>query len=180
MGIPIIGDIFDTVGDLVGKIIPDKDLKRRLDHEFKMLEDKMSERAHQEALAQMEVNKAEAQHKSIFVAGWRPFIGWVSGVGIAWTFMLAPFVEFVARLFGWVGDMPSPDTGLLVSLVLAMLGSSGLRTYEKIKGVARADMDNTKPVTFGDLRLRRGEGGFATQQSKTKGAEGPAGAPWNR
>jgi len=80
--------------------------------------------------AQAEINKAEAQHKSIFVAGWRPFIGWVCGVGIAIAFVIKPVVEwFVDK------ELPALDVGQLIALVVAMLGVAGYRTYEKRAGV---------------------------------------------
>ena len=78
MGIPIIGDLIEEVGGIVGKLIPDKTVKMELEHELDMLQDKFSQRAHDEAMAQAAINKVEAEHSSIFVAGWRPFIGWVS------------------------------------------------------------------------------------------------------
>jgi len=137
MGIPIIGDLIDEIGGIVGKLIPDKTKKLEMQHELDMLRDKFNERAHAEAMAQMEVNAAEAKHASIFVAGWRPAIGWICGAGIGWNFVIAPFAEMIARWVGWKGLMPELDIAMLVALVTTMLGSSGLRTWEKMNGVAR-------------------------------------------
>jgi hypothetical protein len=77
------------------------------------------------------VNATEAQNPNIFVSGWRPAIGWVGAAGLAYQYLVRPFA-FGA---GW-HDLPVLDSSLM-ELVMAMLGMAGLRTYEKIQGVAR-------------------------------------------
>jgi len=80
---------------LLGKFIEDKDTKNKLAHEIAT----MAERHAQElAKGQLEINKAEASHRNIFVAGWRPFVGWTCGVALAWHFVLAPFIIFFSAL----------------------------------------------------------------------------------
>lgn len=133
MGIPII----DIIGKIVDKVVPDPQAKMELQLELAKLADAQAEREHKELAGQIEVNKVEAAHSSIFVAGWRPFIGWSAGSGVAWSFVVAPVVEWVSRLLGWKGSMPELDSSQLMTLVLALLGMGGLRTYEKMKGVAR-------------------------------------------
>ena len=89
------------------------------------------------ALAQIETNKAEAQHSSIFVAGWRPFIGWVCGVSLAWHFI---GYDLVAWFVAWKKVdfvLPQIESGNLMELTLAMLGMAGLRSWEKSKSIAR-------------------------------------------
>ena len=86
---------------------------------------------------QIDINKIEAAHKNIFVAGWRPFIGWVCGVAIAYSFVLHPIVEWIIVINGLEVAAPSLDTTQLFNLVIAMLGMAGLRTYEKQKKVSR-------------------------------------------
>ena len=140
MGIPIIGDIIGIVKDLAGKAIVDKDKKNEILYKLQELEDKADQRFHEELMGQIEVNKVEAASSSVFVAGWRPFIGWVGGVGLAYSFVLSPFIEFIARANGYVGDMPMPDAGQLMTLILGMLGVGAMRSYEKVKGVATNDM----------------------------------------
>ena len=88
-------------------------------------------------LAQVELNKAEAQHKSVFVAGWRPFIGWTCGAGIAWAMVLQPIAQWGVTMWGDGAELPTIDTGYLMELIMGMLGMGGLRTFEKMKGVAR-------------------------------------------
>lgn len=136
MAIPILGDIIDMVGGLVSEVVVDKDKKREILLEMEKLKGEADERFHKELIAQTEINKQEAAHASIFVAGWRPFIGWTSGVGLAYSFVLAPFIEFIARANGYVGEMPMPDASQLLALVTAMLGVGAMRSYDKQKGTA--------------------------------------------
>ena len=78
---------------------------------------------------QNEVNKIEAQHRSIFVAGWRPFIGWVCGLGLLYNFVIR---DLVAWLMPEI--MPSAlQMEHLITILMGMLGLGGLRTYEKLK-----------------------------------------------
>jgi uncharacterized membrane protein (DUF106 family) len=135
MGIPIIGDIIGAVKGLVSEVVVDKDKKNELLVRLKELEDKTDERFHQELMGQIEVNKVEAAHPSIFVAGWRPAVGWISAIGLGWQFVLSPFAETIARWSGWLGQMPAVDTESLMMLVLGMLGIGAQRSFEKFKGV---------------------------------------------
>lgn len=80
---------------------------------------------------QASINVAEASNPSLFVSGWRPAIGWVGAIGLAYQYVVRPFAVGA----GW-HDLPSLDSSLM-ELVMAMLGLGGLRTFEKIKGVAR-------------------------------------------
>lgn len=87
---------------------------------------------------QLDVNKVEAASSSTFVAGWRPFIGWVCGAALCYTYILYPLLTWVVAL--WRPDMKPPVLGIdnmLYELLLGMLGLGGLRTFEKVKGVAR-------------------------------------------
>jgi len=96
---------------------------------------------------QLEINKQEAAHPSIFVAGWRPFIGWVCGVALVWNFIIQPLLLWVAWMMPELGiDMstaPKLDSGELMTVLLGMLGLGGLRTYEKRLGVNRENMGQT-------------------------------------
>jgi hypothetical protein len=85
---------------------------------------------------QMEINKIEAGSSSVFVAGWRPFAGWVCGIGLAYVSIIEPVARLVATLVGYTGDFPAIDTTLTMQVLLGMLGMGGLRTLDKIKGVA--------------------------------------------
>lgn len=83
----------------------------------------------QPGLAQVELNKVEAQHRSMFVAGWRPFIGWVCGVGLTFMFLINPMLQW------WTSkDGPELPEDVILELVIALLGLGALRTVEKLKG----------------------------------------------
>lgn len=97
----------------------------------------LSELEHMANQGQIEINKIEAAHKNLFVAGWRPFIGWVCGVAIAYAFVLQPILEWGIALYGLEVPTPKLNVDTLYQLVLAMLGMATLRTYEKQKQVSR-------------------------------------------
>ena len=85
---------------------------------------------------QGEINKIEANHRTIFVAGWRPFIGWVCGVAVAWAFVLQPMFSWGAAVFfGYSGIFPEPDLIHLMAILAGMLGMGGLRTFEKTRAM---------------------------------------------
>lgn len=84
------------------------------------------------AALQVSLNKRESQHRSLLVAGWRPFIGWVCGVGLANTFIINPWLQW---LYGIEG--PQLPLDVMIDLVIAMLGLGTLRTLEKVKDKAK-------------------------------------------
>lgn len=86
---------------------------------------------------QMEVNKAEAATGSLFIGGWRPAIGWACASALWFQYMVTPVVMWVAEIAGHVLPKPPTLDAVLWELMFALLGMGGLRTYEKIKGVAR-------------------------------------------
>lgn len=133
MGIPILGDIIDAVKGIVSEVVVDKDKKNEINLELARLADQAEARVHQEVLAQLEINKVEASHGSIFVAGWRPFVGWVAGVGLAAQVAIFPLLD---RIFKW---QMSFDTELLILTLGGMLGIGGMRTFEKVRGVSTND-----------------------------------------
>jgi hypothetical protein len=132
----ILGGLASPITDLISEVVVDKDKARELNVRLQELVDKADQRYHDELMAQTEVNKVEAAHASIFVAGWRPFIGWTGGVGLAYSFVLAPFIEFVARANGYIQEMPMPDAAQLMMLVTSMLGVGAMRSYDKQHGTA--------------------------------------------
>lgn len=127
--------LIGPVSSILDKFIEDKDQKAKLAHEIAT----MAERHAQErTLAQIEVNKTEAASRNPFVAGWRPFIGWTCGIALAWHFVLAPFLMFVAAWVGFdVPKLPVFDMDNLMTVLLGMLGLGGLRSFEKVKGISK-------------------------------------------
>lgn len=85
-------------------------------------------------LLQAEINRVEAGHRSLFVAGWRPFIGWVCGAGFLWAFLLHPLFEWTVALRGLDIVAPGIVTDNMMELVLALLGLGALRSVEKMTG----------------------------------------------
>jgi hypothetical protein len=82
---------------------------------------------------QLEINKEEAKSQSMFVAGWRPFIGWICGCGLGYQFLLRPLLSFGVslKIAGFVA--PSIETAQLIELLVGMLGLGAMRTYEKVQ-----------------------------------------------
>lgn len=122
-----LGSVADLASNVINKIWPDK-----------------SEAEKQQLAAavtlvtgQLEVNKAEASNPSVFVSGWRPFIGWVCGSALVYHYILRPMLPWLLSVFGLAAPaIPPLDMGDLITILLGMLGLGGLRTYEKKQGVA--------------------------------------------
>jgi len=136
MGIPFIGDIIREVGGVVREIVPDADRRMEIELQFAELADRAEERENALLQGQIDVNKEEARSGNLFVAGWRPFIGWTSGAALGWTWIVAPFLKWAFELFSIHTELPALDPESIFPIVLAMLGISASRTYEKTKGVA--------------------------------------------
>jgi hypothetical protein len=137
MPIPVPGIVtalLPALGTLVDRLIPDKAAAEKAKAEMEM---QLVNAANEAALAQVEVNKIEAGHSSVFVAGWRPSIGWVCAAGLAWAFVVAPVASWALMVLGVKAELPAIQFDHLFELVLAMLGIGGLRTFEKMRGVAR-------------------------------------------
>ena len=124
----MIGQVIEVADRVLGKFIPDKNLKMKLQKEMTMA-------FHDANLAQIELNKQEAAHKNIFVAGWRPFVGWICGIALAYHFILSPIIETILIASGITMDLPSFEFSQLSSILMGMLVLAGLITYEKMKGL---------------------------------------------
>lgn len=85
--------------------------------------------------AQLEVNANEAKHKSIFVAGWRPFCGWVGGLSLAYAAIVEPLMRFVAKMSGYQGVFPVLDVSVTMAVLMGMLGMGAQRSFDKKNGV---------------------------------------------
>ena len=115
------------VDTFIGKFVKDKDLAAKLQAEARS-----QEFAGELSLltGQLEVNKVEAAHKSLFVAGARPFIMWVCGIALAYNTIMHPILDI------WF-DMPVVDVSILMPVLMGLLGLGGMRSFEKAKGVSR-------------------------------------------
>jgi hypothetical protein len=102
-------------------------------------DEERAEQALRPVMAVHATNKAEADHASVFVAGWRPFIGWVLGVCLAYAFLVRDLIAWAFLAAGAdLPELPTLDIGEIVALALSMLGLAGMRTGEKITGAARS------------------------------------------
>ncbi len=141
---PNIGDVVGKVGDIIDKTHTSEE--ERLEQQFKRQE------LHDKALArQADINKIEAAHSSLFVAGWRPFIGWVGGFGLAWAVFLEPMLSWLLAIFAPEIQPHVPNKDMLDFLFYILTAMMGIgfvsRTAEKLGGVARTTMkDQTSEV----------------------------------
>jgi hypothetical protein len=123
----ILSSLIGPVTGLLDKFIEDKDQKNALAHEIST----MAERhALEIAKGQLEVNKVEAAHKNLFVAGWRPAVGWSCCFALVYSTILSPIISI------WF-TVPAVDSSLLTTVLMGMLGLGAMRTAEKVKGVQR-------------------------------------------
>jgi len=129
----LLGPIFEIGRSLIERFLPDPAAKAAAEMEFLKM---AAEGELKQVIAQLEINAREAQHPSIFVAGWRPFFGWAGGVGFVYAVMLQPLLAWVAVIKG-VPVPPELNLDLLWVVVTGMLGIGGLRTFEKAKKVSK-------------------------------------------
>jgi hypothetical protein len=115
---------------VIDKFIPDPEAKAKAESELRDSLQGWDK-------GQMEVNKAEAQHRSVFVAGWRPAIGWACAVALIFQFVIVPVGTWIASMFSVTVTAPPSLDSMLWELMFGMLGFGGLRTFEKLKGVTK-------------------------------------------
>ena len=132
MADPITNSVVGIAGSVLNKFVADKNLKMKLEHELKT-------QLQTANLSQIEVNKIEAASKSWFVAGWRPSVGWVCSLAMLYHFILAPMVQFAIGIAGIQVDLPEFEFSQLSTILMAMLGMAGLRTYEKKEKVTKGN-----------------------------------------
>ena len=131
----MLQSLIGPVTGLLDKFIPDADEKAKLAHEIATMAEKQ---AHEANMGQLEINKMEAKHRSVFIAGWRPFLGWGLSFAMIWHFVIVPMITFG---FAYAGveppELPAFDMESLMTVLLGMLGLGGLRTFEKAKGLTK-------------------------------------------
>lgn len=123
-----VGPVADLLKGILDRVLPVK----MSESERAQLEAELARADWQVVLAQLAVNTEEAKSESVFVSGWRPFVGWVCGSAFAWTFVCQPMLAFAISAYsGVLPALPVLDTGTMMSVLLGMLGLGGLRTFEK-------------------------------------------------
>jgi len=131
----LVNTLVGPVSNILDKFVEDKDQKAKLAHEIATMSDR---HAQEIALAQINVNAAEAASGSLFKGGWRPCVGWVCAIAFFYHFVGQPLIIFIVALAGAeIPDLPEFDMGTLLTVLGGMLGIGSLRTYEKQKGVTK-------------------------------------------
>ena len=147
--------IATTVEDTLFRLFPSLDKGDALRAAQEIQEKIMDQQAAQNA-SQSEVNKVEAGSPSLFVAGWRPAVGWVCAAGFAWAFVIGPTIAMFVRIWKETYTLPVLDTYSLTTLLLGMLGLGGMRMYEKVSGTEppSTPIVTTKTTTFNGKPVR--------------------------
>ena len=133
--IGLLSAVLPSVMEVAGRFLPeDKEKRAAAERE---IEAQLTTHLAKIDLAQLDINKTEAAHRSIFVAGWRPFIGWSCGVALAWNYIAQPILIFTLAQTGNLVELPALDMSQMMPVLMGMLGLGGLRTFEKYKSVSK-------------------------------------------
>ena len=133
----ILSSLLPVATKIIDRVVPDKNAakKAKLD-----MQKELTTAFNKANLAQIETNKIQAAHPSIFVSGARPAIMWICAFGLGWQFVFQPVAVWVLALTDAGVALPIIETEGLMSLTLALLGLGGMRSFEKSKGVQRNNM----------------------------------------
>ena len=127
--------LLPAVTDVIGRFLPeDKEKRAAAERE---IEKQLATHLAKIDLAQLEINKQEAAHRNIFVAGWRPFIGWSCGIAMCYAYIIQPITIFVLAQTGNLVSLPTLDLSEMMPVLLGMLGLGGLRSFEKYKKISK-------------------------------------------
>ncbi|MDB4680443.1 holin family protein [Akkermansiaceae bacterium] len=130
----MLEQLIGPVTGLLDKFIEDKDKTNAIAFQISTMAEK---HAQELAKAQLEVNKTEAAHKSLFVSGWRPAVGWTCCIGLASQYILIPMANFTLALANSTIEIPVLDMATMMPVLMGMLGLGAMRTVEKTKKVQR-------------------------------------------
>ena len=130
----LISSLVAPVSGLLDKFIEDKDQRALLAHEIATLAEKQ---AQEQIVGQIKTNQIEAAHQSMFVAGWRPAVGWVCALAMLLNFILIPFINLGMEFAGQEIRLDLIEMDTMMPVLLGMLGLGGMRSYEKARKVAR-------------------------------------------
>ena len=130
----LIDRLIGPVSAILDKVVADKDLKEQLSHDIATMAERHS---HDVIKAQIEVNKEEAKHSSLFVSGWRPAVGWTCTLALLSNFILIPMTNFILVLANSDIAIPLIDVSTMMPVLMGMLGLGTMRTVEKINKVER-------------------------------------------
>lgn len=131
-GLDPITSIINLGNTLVDRLLPDKAQNDAAKAELTKL---IVSGEIQQIAGQIQIDAVEASSNSVFVAGWRPFVGWICGLGFGYQFVIQPFLTFLVKLHNPNFTAPLLDVSTLSELLMALLGMGALRTVDKVKGV---------------------------------------------
>ena len=133
--IPLITTLLPSIMDVAGRFLPeDKEKRAAAERE---IEAKLTDSLAKIDLAQLDINKTEAAHRSLFVAGWRPAVGWTCTAALAYSYVLEPILTFGLAQAGYLVDLPAVDMSQMMPVLMGLLGLGSLRSWEKVKGVSK-------------------------------------------
>jgi Holin of 3TMs, for gene-transfer release len=128
-----------SILSIVDKVIPDPTAKAQAQLAVLQLQQsgQLAEEQNslQQSLAQIDLDKTEAASTSFFRSGWRPYVGWICGTGLCYQFLLQPLVAWLSLIKHWPVP-PTLDLSTLVTILGALLGFGGYRSFEKVKGLS--------------------------------------------
>lgn len=131
----LLAPLLEVGKTIIDRLVPDKEENRRAEAEVLKM---FAEGELKTVMAQLEINAREATHPSIWVAGWRPFFGWVGGSAFAYSTIVQPLLTWVGHnVWMWQQPAPAIESDLLWVVITGMLGIGGMRTYEKHKKVTK-------------------------------------------
>lgn len=138
--------IVDGAGKIIGMFKLSPDLKAQLQQQLTMANIDMEKAELAANVAQLQgqlaVDQEEAKSHSIFVAGWRPFVGWVCGTALAYAYVIQPLLSFTLSAFHHPVTLPDLNLDTMSTILLGMLGLAGARTVEKVMGVPNTNKDD--------------------------------------
>jgi len=129
----ILGPVLEMGKTLLDRFVPDPEKKREAEMEMIRM---AADGELKQVIAQLEINAREAQHPSIFVAGWRPGFGWAGVAGFVYAVILQPMLAWLGQIKGWPVP-PELNLDLLWVVVTGLIGIGGLRSVEKLRGVTK-------------------------------------------
>tara|TARA_B110000046_G_scaffold161962_1_gene175941 strand:+ start:596 stop:988 length:393 start_codon:yes stop_codon:yes gene_type:complete len=127
----------DPIGGIVEGLANGLDELFTSDEEREAAKLKLQALMQQPHILQAAANIEGAKHRSVFVAGWRPAIGWVAALGLGYQYLVLPFTGLINAYLELPAELPNLESDQLMTLVLALLGLGGMRTFEKFKGVSK-------------------------------------------
>ena len=133
--IGLLSAVLPSVMEVAGRFLPEDKEKRAAAE--RDIEAQLTMHLAKIDLAQLDINKTEAAHRSVFVSGWRPAIGWMCGGAMGLNFIVFPLASFVLAQTGHLVELPTLDMSQMMPVLMGMLGLGGLRTVEKLKQVSK-------------------------------------------